>query len=76
MAFDRITCDPARLDGQPCIRNLRRTVRRVLKAMAVYPDRQDLRREYPELEDEDLKQALEYAAAMLDDKAVALTPTR
>lgn len=70
MAFDRITCDPARLNGQPCIRGLRLTVRRVLEAMAVYPDREELRGEYPELEDEDLRQALEYAAACLDDKTL------
>ena len=76
MAFDHITSDPARLNGQPCIRNLRLTVRRVLEAVAMYPDRAELRREYPELEDEDIRQALEYAAAMLDDKALPLTPTR
>jgi uncharacterized protein (DUF433 family) len=35
----------------------------VLEAMAIYPDREDLRREYPELEDEDLRQALEYATS-------------
>ena len=70
MEFDRITCDPDRLNGQPCIRDLRLTVRRVLEAMAAYPDREELRREYPELEDEDLKQALEYAAGMLADKTL------
>jgi len=70
MPFDRITCDPDQLGGQPCIRNLRLTVRRVLEAMATYPGREELRREYPELEDEDLKQALEYAAACLDDKTL------
>jgi len=68
MTFDRITSDPSRLNGQPCIRDLRLTVRRVLEALATYPDREELRREYPELEDEDLRQALEYAAAGLDDK--------
>jgi uncharacterized protein (DUF433 family) len=73
MPFDRITCDPARLNGQPCIRNLRLTVRRVLEAVATYPNREDLRREYPELEDEDIRQALEYAAATLDDKTLPLT---
>jgi len=76
MAFDRITSDPARLNGQPCIRNLRLTVRRVVEAVAMYPDRAELRREYPELEDEDIRQALGYAAAMLDDKTLPLTPTR
>lgn len=72
MPLDRITCDPNRLNGQPCIRNLRLTVRRVLEAMAICPDREDLRREYPELEDEDLRQALEYAAACLDDKTLRM----
>src|SRR5208283_3482693 len=55
--FDRITFDPNRLDGQPCVRNLRLTVRRVLEAMATYPDRDDLLREYPELEEKDLRPA-------------------
>ena len=45
MSFDRITCDPNRLDGQPCIRDLRLTVRRVLEAMATYPDWDELRLE-------------------------------
>ncbi len=66
--FDRITCDPARVNGEPCIRNLRFTVRRVLEALATYPDRAELKREYPELEDEDIRQALAFAAAYLDDK--------
>jgi len=76
MAFERITCDPDRLNGQPCIRNLRLTVRRVVEAVALYPDREELRRQYPELQDEDIRQALEYAAAMLDDKSLPLAPTR
>ncbi|MBI2842174.1 MAG: DUF433 domain-containing protein [Armatimonadetes bacterium] len=63
MKLDRITVDPAKMNGQPCIRDLRITVRRVLEALAVYPNREDLRREYPELEDEDIRQALELAAA-------------
>lgn len=58
MTFDRITYNPARMNGQPCIRNMRLTVRRVLEALVTYPDRADLRREYPELEDEDISQAL------------------
>jgi len=76
MAFDRITCDPDRLNGQPCIRNLRITVRRVVEAVALYPDREELRRQYPELQDEDIRQALEFAAAMLDDKSLPLAPMR
>ncbi len=73
MSFNRITCNPARMNGQPCIRNLRLTVRRVVEAVATYPNREELRREYPELEDDDIRQALEYAAASLEDKTVPLT---
>ena len=72
--FDRITSDPAKLNGRPCIRGMRLTVRRVLEALATYPDREELRVEYPELEDEDIRQALEYAAANLDDRVVELHP--
>ena len=66
--FDRITRNPAQMDGQPCIRGMRLTVRRVLEAMAMYPDRNELFEEYPELEDEDLRQALEFAAATMDKR--------
>jgi uncharacterized protein (DUF433 family) len=72
MAFDRITSDPAKMSGQPCVRNMRLTVRRVLEALATYPDRAELLREYPELEPEDIRQVLAYAAASLDDKVVEL----
>lgn len=70
--FDRITRNPAQMNGQPCIRGMRLTVRRVLEAMAMYPDRNELFQEYPELEDEDLRQALEFAAATMDDKVAEL----
>jgi uncharacterized protein (DUF433 family) len=62
--LDRITIDPTKMNGQPCIRDLRLTVRRVLKALALYPDREELWRESPELDDEDIRQALEFAAAI------------
>jgi len=74
--FNRITSDPVMMNGQPCIRGMRLTVRRVLEALATYPNRKELRTEYPELEDEDIRQALEYAAANLDDKVVELRATR
>lgn len=61
MKLDRITTNPDRLNGQPCIRNFRLTVRRVLEILALYPVREDLRQEYPELEDEDIRQALAYS---------------
>ena len=72
IALDRITSDPGRMNGQPCVRNLRLTVRRVLEALATYPERAELLREYPELEPEDIRQVLAYAAAALDDKILDL----
>lgn len=68
-AFDRITWNPNQMNGQPCIRGMRLTVRRVVEAVALYPDRDDLFRNYPELEREDLRQALAFAAANLEDTA-------
>lgn len=65
MLLDRITINPAQMNGQPCIRNLRLTVRRVLELLAIYLDRNELRREYPELEDEDICHSLAYAASYL-----------
>ena len=60
--FDRITINPRKMNGQPCIRDLRLTVRRVLDIVATYPDRAELKREFPDLEDEDIRQALAFAA--------------
>ncbi len=63
--LDRITIDPNRMNGQPSIRNLRLTVRRVLELLALYRDRDELQHEYPELEDEDIRQAVTYATRQL-----------
>ncbi len=68
MPLDRITLNPEIMNGQPCLRGTRLTVRRVLEAVALYPDRNELRAEYPELENEDIRQALEFAALNLADE--------
>jgi uncharacterized protein (DUF433 family) len=65
--FDRITVEPGKCGGKPCIRGMRITVRRVLELLATYPDRNTLFAEYPSLEAEDIQQALRYAAATVDD---------
>lgn len=65
--FDRITWNPAQMNGQPCVRGMRLTVRRVLEAVSLYPNRNELFRNYPELEPEDIQQALAFAAANLED---------
>ena len=73
MKLDRITLNPAQMNGQPCIRNLRLTVRRVIELLAIYLDRDELRREYPEFEDEDIRQSLAYAASYLEDRSMAFS---
>jgi len=71
-SFERITSNPAILGGQPTIRGMRLTVRRVLEALASYPDRNTLFTEYPEIEPEDIRQALEFAACNITDEIIDL----
>ncbi|HAT12631.1 MAG TPA: hypothetical protein DD001_17340 [Microcoleaceae bacterium UBA10368] len=73
MKLDRITSHPGRMNGQPCVRNIRLTVRRVIELLATYPDRQELRQEFPELEEEDIQQCLIFASSYLDDRIIALS---
>ena len=70
--FDRITINPEVMNGQPCLRGLRLTVRRVVEAVALYPDWDDLQAEYPELEREDIRQALAFAARNLDTQIIPM----
>ena len=72
MALNRITSNPNRMNGQPCIRELRLTVRRIIELLATYPNRAELYQEFPELDDEDIRQALIFAAAYLDDLIIEL----
>jgi uncharacterized protein (DUF433 family) len=71
-AFDRIVIDPAVMNGQPCIKGTRLTVKRVLLALAQSADREALRKDYPQLDEEAIQQALAYAAANLDDEIIEL----
>ncbi|MEZ4726176.1 MAG: DUF433 domain-containing protein [Caldilineaceae bacterium] len=73
ITLDRITINPAQMNGQPYVRNLRLPVRRVLELLAIYLDREELRREYPELDDEDIRQSLAYAASSLEDRSIAFS---
>jgi len=70
--FDRITVEPGKCGGKPCVRGMRITVRRVLELLAIYPDRAALLAEYPFLEPEDLQQALRFAAATVDDERLSV----
>src|SRR5260370_23631572 len=75
-ALDRVTFHPTRMNGQASIRGLRLTVRRVVEALAVHPDMAELKRENPELEDEDIRPAPPHAAANLEDEPLDLPPSR
>lgn len=70
MTLERITVNPARINGQPTIRDLRLTVKRVVELVALYPDRKELFQEYLELTEEDIRQALVFAAASPDEHIV------
>jgi len=69
-ALNRITVDPQQLNGQPCVRNMRLTVRRVLEALVICPNWEDVIAEYPELDAEDIKQCLAFAAKNLDSQVI------
>ncbi len=73
MKLDRITSHPGRMNGQPCVRNMRLTVRRVIELLATYRDRQELYQEFPELEEEDIQQCLIFASSYLDDRIINLS---
>ena len=68
--LERIECDSTRMNGQPCLRGSRLTVRRVVEIAAMYPDRAERLAEFPEIEDEDVRQALRYAALLLPDAVI------
>lgn len=69
--YSRITCNPEILGGQPCVRGMRLSVQRVLEILSQYPDWDELRQEYPDLERDDLPEVLRFAAEMLDVRAIS-----
>ena len=66
MGFDRITVEPGKMGGRPCIRGMRITVRTVLGQLAAGRSVSEIVTDYPYLEPEDVTAALEYAMAMVD----------
>lgn len=58
----RITRDPAVMGGRPCIRGMRVTVGTVLGLLASGHSTEEILREYPYLEEEDIREALAYGA--------------
>ena len=72
MSLDRVTVDPAQMGGVPCIRGLRVTVSMVLGQLAAGRTVDELLGDYPYLEREDVTAALEYAAAIVNQREVPI----
>jgi len=71
--LDRITVDPNICLGQPTLRGMRITVSVVLKMLAAGKSVADVLAAYPELEAEDVQQAMRYAAWVVSDQMPALS---
>ena len=61
--FERITFDPNVMGGRACIRGMRITVSLVVSLFANGMSADEILREYPDLEPEDIREALAYASA-------------
>jgi uncharacterized protein (DUF433 family) len=72
IAFERITVNPERMGGKPCIRDLRVTVTMVLGQLAGGRSIDQLLADYPYLQREDVLAAIEYAAAVVDQRELPL----
>lgn len=70
--LDRITSDPEVCHGKACIRGTRIMVSVILDDLAVGLSEQEILRHYPTLELEDIRAAIEYAAALTRDELVPL----
>ncbi len=64
--LDRITVNPNQCGGRPCIRGMRVRVKDVLDLMAANVSEADILKDFPYLEPQDIRAALEFAAAQSD----------
>jgi uncharacterized protein (DUF433 family) len=71
--LERITIDPEVMGGQPCIRGFRIPVSLIIKLIASGKKIEEILEDYPELEEEDITQSLEYAAWTVSEKILPLT---
>lgn len=72
MRFARITVDPNQMDGVPCIRGLRIPVSTVVGMVADGMSGQEILQAYPDLQAEDIREALQYAAHALRERELPL----
>ena len=71
--FERITFDPAVMGGRACIRGMRMTVSLVVNLFANSMSADEIVREYPDLEPEDIREALAYASALANEEVHLFT---
>jgi uncharacterized protein (DUF433 family) len=64
--MERITFNPNQCGGRPCVRGMRIRVKDVLDLVAAGVPEAEILADYPDLEADDIKASLEYAAAQLD----------
>jgi uncharacterized protein (DUF433 family) len=70
MAFDRITFEPGKMGGRACIQGLRITVGLIVSLVAEGVSFEELLTDYPDLEAEDIRQSLAYAAWLAREEVV------
>ena len=74
LGFDRITFDQRVMGGRACVRGMRITVALVLNLVSNGMSTEDILNEYPYLETDDIRQALQYAAWLADESIIPLEP--
>lgn len=72
MKFARISVDPGQMGGVPCIRGLRIPVATVVGMVADGMTRTEILAAYPDLDAEDIAEALHYAAAAVRERELPL----
>jgi uncharacterized protein (DUF433 family) len=75
IVFDRITVEPGKMNGQPCIRGLRFTVAHLLRLIAAGWTLEQIQEEFPFIEADDVRQALLYAARSVEVTTLPLRET-
>lgn len=70
--FPRITLSAAQMGGVPCIRSLRIPVATILRMLAAGMSEQRILEDYPDLEPEDIREALRFAAAATLERELPL----
>lgn len=70
--FSRISTNPEVMGGKPCIRGMRVTVGMIVEALAAGRSVEDLLSDFPYLEDQDIREALAYAANLAQGREFPL----